>query len=75
MDPERPELKVGDIVTIAERPHPLTWTIEAIEDHTELELGLPPAFNAIAQLRSGNTGRRRYEMVRNLTLFTGRTTP
>lgn len=61
---------VGDVVTIAQRAHPLTWTILSIHQDLELDLGLPPADNAIALLESGATGRHRYEPVRNLTHFT-----
>lgn len=75
MDPAQRELQVGDFVTIAGGANPLTWTIREIHKSTELDLELPEANDSIAVLISGNSGRMRRELLRNLTRFIGRKSP
>lgn len=55
------QLEVGDIVTISDKPYPLTWTILAI--HTDTAKG------PIALLESGMTSRRHYFALELLTPF------
>lgn len=71
-EPDDYPLQPGDFVTISTgNGYPLTWTILSIIT----DKNATGATGPLAVLESGQTSRKRYEPVANLTRFTPKGTP